>query len=42
MLYCAENSYCYNSNAFEFTSPCRLKIDKENPGYGTFFTYFTR
>ena len=42
MTYCAENSYCYNSNAFEFTSPCRLKLDKDDPGYGTFFKYFTR
>ena len=41
MLYCAENSYCYNSNAFEFTSPCRLKLDKEG-GFGNYFTYFTR
>ena len=41
MLYCAQNSYCYNSNAFEFTSPCRLKLDKEG-GFGNFFTYFTR
>ena len=41
MLYCAQNSYCYNSNAFEFTSPCRLKLDKEG-GFGDYFTYFTR
>ena len=41
MSYCAENSYCYNSNAFEFTSPCRLKLDKEG-GFGNYFTYFTR
>ena len=41
MVYCAENSYCYNSNAFEFTSPCRLKLDKEG-GFGNYFTYFTR
>ena len=41
MSYCAQNSYCYNSNAFEFTSPCRLKLDKEG-GFGDYFTYFTR
>ncbi len=41
MLYCAENSYCYDSNAFEFTSPCRVKLDKEG-GFGNYFTYFTR
>ena len=41
MTYCAGKSYCYNSNAFEFTSPCRLKLDKD-PGFGNFFTYFTR
>ena len=41
MLYCAENSYCYNSNAFEFTTPCRLKLDKEG-GFDNYFTYLTR
>ncbi len=41
MVYCAENSYCYNSNAFEFTTPCRLKLDKEGGSY-SYFTYFTR
>ena len=41
MFYCANNSYCYDSNAFQFTSPCRIKLDKEGE-YGDFFTYFTR
>jgi hypothetical protein len=41
MFYCAKNSYCYDSNAFELTSPCRLKLDKSlhDPN---FFVYFTR
>ena len=42
MLYCAQNSYCYNSNAFEFTTPCRIKIDKEGAEFGPYFVYFTR
>lgn len=41
MLYCAEGSYCYNSNAFEITTPCRLKLDKEGE-FGDYFVYFTR
>ncbi len=41
MVYCAEGSYCYDSNAFEFTTPCRLKLDKEKY-FGDYFTYFTR
>ncbi len=43
MYYCAQNTYCYDSNAFKIISPCRIKIDK---GYGfsfsSNFTYFTR
>ncbi len=42
MLYCAGTSYCYNSNAFEFTTPCRIKIDKEGADFGNYFIYFTR
>ena len=42
MLYCAANSYCYNSNAFEFVTPCRIKIDKEGADFQNFFIYFTR
>lgn len=41
MLYCAEGSYCYNSNAFEMTTPCRVKLDKEGE-FGDYFVYFTR
>lgn len=40
MTYCAKNSYCYWSNAFEIVSPCRVKReDSDDP---TFFRYFTR
>ncbi len=43
MYYCAQNTYCYDSNAFAITTPCRIKLDK---GYGfsfsSNFTYFTR
>jgi hypothetical protein len=41
MLYCAENSYCYNSNAFELTTPCRIKRDTPASDAG-FFLFFTR
>ncbi len=41
MSYCAEGSYCYNSNAFEMTTPCRVKLDKEGE-FGDYFIYFTR
>ncbi|MGI3902268.1 MAG: hypothetical protein ACRYGP_29985 [Janthinobacterium lividum] len=43
MYYCAQNTYCYDSNAFQLITPCRIKLDK---GYGfnfsNHFTYFTR
>ena len=43
MYYCAQNTYCYDSNAFTLTTPCRIKLDK---GYGfsfsSNFAYFTR
>ena len=41
MYLCGEHSYCYDSNAFEFATPCRIKLDKDvqTPGY---FAYFTR
>ena len=42
MLYCAGTSYCYNSNAFEFITPCRIKIDKEGADFSNYFIYFTR
>ena len=29
MSYCGRETYCYNSNAFELTTPCRLKVDKQ-------------
>lgn len=41
MLFCAENSYCYNSNAFEVVTPCRIKRDLETSD-STFYSYFTR
>ncbi len=41
MVYCTKTSYCYGSNAFELTTPCRLKLDK-SVNYGDYFSYFTR
>jgi len=41
MIYCAEDTYCYNSNAFELTTPCRVKLDKVGD-FGDYFVYFTR
>ncbi len=41
MLFCAANSYCYNSNAFELTTPCRLKRDTTMTDTN-FFYFFTR
>ncbi len=41
MVYCAKGSYCYNSNAFEINTPCRLKLDK-GANAGDYFSYFTR
>lgn len=41
MVFCAHNSYCYNSNAFELVTPCRLKRD-ETMSDGTWFSFFTR
>ena len=41
MVFCAANSYCYNSNAFELTTPCRIKRDT-GAGDGTYFSFFTR
>lgn len=40
MFYCAKNSYCYDSNAFELISACRIKLDKSlhDPNYFMFFT----
>jgi hypothetical protein len=41
MLYCGHNTYCYNSNAFELTTPCRIKRD-ETMSDASFFSFFTR
>ena len=41
MKYCAANSYCYDSNAFELTTPCRIKRDLDMSDT-KFFVYFTR
>lgn len=43
MFYCAQNTYCYDSNAFQLTTPCRIKLDKSFlSGFGSSFVYFTR
>ena len=43
MYYCSQNMYCYDSNAFEITTPCRIKIQKGfASSFGVSFTYFTR
>ena len=41
MSYCGKDTYCYWSNAFEFTTPCRIKRD-ETMSDQTFFSYSTR
>ena len=41
MIYCAKDSYCYSSNAFELITPCRIKRDTSMED-GTFFSFFTR
>ena len=41
MTYCAKNSYCYWSNAFEFVTPCRIKRD-DDVNSDQYFSYFTR
>jgi hypothetical protein len=41
MLFCAENSYCYNSNAFELFTACRIKRDVTMTD-STYFSFFTR
>ena len=43
MYYCSANTYCYDSNAFELTTPCRIKLQKGfTSNFGVNFTYFTR
>ena len=41
MVFCGKGTYCYNSNAFEFVTPCRIKRDPEMSD-GQFFSFFTR
>lgn len=41
MLYCGHNTYCYNSNAFELVTPCRIKRDMDMSD-GQYFVFFTR
>ncbi|MCW6511067.1 hypothetical protein [Lichenifustis flavocetrariae] len=41
MTFCGKDTYCYNSNAFQFITPCRIKRDPEMSD-GTFFSFFTR
>ncbi len=43
MYYCAQNTYCYDSNAFKIVTPCRIKLDKGfGFGFSSTFSYFTR
>jgi hypothetical protein len=41
MLFCGHNTYCYNSNAFQLITPCRIKRD-ESMSDSNFFSFFTR
>jgi hypothetical protein len=41
MFYCAASSYCYGSNSFQITTPCRFKLDKDSSN-GKFFIYTAR
>ncbi len=41
MYYCSASSYCYGSNAFQLTTPCRFKLDKSFT-FGNFFLYSAR
>lgn len=41
MTFCGHDTYCYNSNAFEFVTPCRIKRDPDMTD-GQFFSFFTR
>lgn len=43
MYYCAVNTYCYDSNAFQLTTPCRFKLDKSfGSSFNSFFVYSAR
>ena len=41
MTYCGAGTYCYNSNAFELVTPCRIKRDAGGAGEN-YFSFFTR
>ncbi len=43
MFYCSATSYCYDSNAFQLTTPCRFKLDKSfGSSFNAFFVYSAR
>jgi hypothetical protein len=43
MYYCSATSYCYDSNAFQLTTPCRFKLDKSfGSSFNPFFVYSAR
>lgn len=43
MYFCGANTYCYDSNAFELITACRIKLQKGfSSNFGVSFTYFTR
>ena len=43
MYYCGVNTYCYDSNAFKLTTPCRFKLDKSfGSSFNAFFVYSAR
>ena len=41
MYFCAHETYCYDSNAFELISACRIKRDSDM-GDPASFSFFTR
>ena len=41
MYFCAHDSYCYDSNAFELITPCRIKRDSDM-GDSSAYSFFTR
>ncbi|WP_237480664.1 hypothetical protein [Lichenibacterium dinghuense] len=43
MFYCSVNTYCYDSNAFQLTTPCRFKLDKSfGSSLNPYFVYSAR
>lgn len=43
MFYCSATSYCYDSNAFQLTTPCRFKLDKSfGSSFNPYFVYSAR